>query len=168
MNQDHQRAFSLVEALAVTFLISTLLSLALPSLQGVIERNRSQAVQDSLKSSLHVARTHSINYGLNVELCGSSDGQICDHVWRAGWLVRERTSQKVIHIERLTEHPLLVWRGLSKQIRFIPTGHSHASNGTFTLCNHNARVVWQIKLNRQGRARAVKTDELSSTPCINT
>jgi len=165
MTRHRQRAFSLVEALTATCLAATLLSLCLPAFQGLIQANRTQTTHDRLKSSLHLARAHSIGHGLNVELCGSSDGQTCDHAWHDGWLVRERASRKRLHSERLASQPHLAWRGLSKQIRFIPTGYANASNGTFTLCDGNGRALWQIVLNRQGRARTVKAEQLQSTAC---
>ena len=165
MNRDKQAGFNLVELLAVTTVLILFVSLALPSFQKLSQNNRDEALRNLLISQINQTRANSIIFNKHHILCGSSDGETCDHAWQTGWLIREKDSRKIIHIERLNAQPRLTWRGLSKQIRFLPSGHSNASNGTFTLCDDNAQVVWQVKLSRQGRARTVKAETAQNAAC---
>lgn len=165
MNRDQQNAFSFLELLTVITLLAVMLTLGLPTYQGLIQTNRSQTVHDQLKASLHLARTHSISHGKRVEICGSSQGTTCDHMWQKGWMIRELSSSKPIQIISLTQQEQLTWKGFSRPIRFQPTGHSGTSNGTFTFCSHDAKPKWQIVLNRQGRARTAKGNQANAGAC---
>ncbi|TBV04701.1 GspH/FimT family protein [Phytopseudomonas dryadis] len=165
MNRDQQKALSLFELLVTTGLLAIALALGLPAFEQLAQANRSQTIHDQLKASLHLARTHSISQGRTVELCGSSGGHSCDHAWQGGWLIREQSSAQAIHNVRLSQHEHLAWKGLSKPIRFRPTGHSNASNGTFTFCSQDGQPLWQIVLNRQGRARTAKANQLRANAC---
>lgn len=165
MNGYQQKAFSLVELLVVLTLVAVMLNLGAPAFKTLVETNRSQAIHDQLKASLHLARTHSISHGKRVELCGSSQGSRCDHNWQKGWIIREQSSSKPIQTVSLSQKEQLIWRGFSRPIRFQPTGFSGHSNGTFTFCGQDAKPKWQIILNRQGRPRTAKADQLRVSAC---
>ncbi len=165
MNRDRQRALTLIEMLTVLILLVIAFNMSVPSVQKLINTNRSQAIHDQLKASLHLARTHSVNQGKRVEICGSSQATYCDHAWHLGWLVREQGNSRVIQVVSLPQREHLIWNGFSRPIRFQPSGHSKYSNGTFTFCGHNAAPKWQIILNRQGRPRTAKPDQLRASAC---
>lgn len=165
MHTSQQNAFTLVEMLTCLMLAALLTALALPLYQSMIHANKSKSVQDSLRAGLHLARTHSVNSRLKVELCGSSDGNTCNNAWNTGWLIREQSSGTILRSESLNTNEQLVWKGFSKPVRFIPSGHSNASNGTFTYCDEKSNATWQLVLNRQGRTRLVLADSIKAMPC---
>ncbi|WP_437881808.1 GspH/FimT family protein [Pseudomonas sp. LRF_L74] len=162
MDRNQYRAFSLVELLVVLLVLSIALCISLPNLQSLIHSSLSQSTHDKLKASLHFARAYSIQHQINVELCGSQHGERCEGSWQHGWLIRERSSAKVIQIIRIKDDLRLTWNGFSKPVGFKPSGHSSISNGTFTLCDEHGQALWNIVLNRQGRARTVAASHLNS------
>lgn len=165
MTVINQRAFSLTEILVCLLIAAMLGSISVPLVKNLVQANRSQNIQESLKSALHLARTHSVTHRMKVEVCGSSDGLTCDNAWHAGWLIREHGSRNVIRSEQHKATENLIWRGFSKTVRFIPSGHSNFSNGTFTYCDEQSNASWQIVLNRQGRTRSVNTPNPTSISC---
>lgn len=165
MHTSQQNAFTLVEMLTGLMLVALLTVIALPLLRSAIHTNQSKFVQDSLRASLHLARMHSVNNHLKVELCGSSDGNNCNNAWRSGWLIREQNSRAIVRSEEIGSNEQLTWKGFNKSVRFIPSGHSNTSNGTFTYCDEKSNATWQLVLNRQGRVRLVLADRIQGTPC---
>jgi type IV fimbrial biogenesis protein FimT len=156
MNTPRQRAFTLVELLVTLAVLVVLLGLALPAFSKMIQQNRSEAIRNQLVSTLHAARAFAVERRQNIEVCGSSQGEECDQAWHLGWLMRGVDGEPIVLLfNRLDGAPKLKWAGLSKQIQFQANGLSSTSNGTFTLCNTQREVLWQLKLNRQGRVRSV-------------
>lgn len=165
MTVINQRAFTLTEILVCLMIVAMLGSISVPLVKDLVQANRKQNIQESLKSALHLARTHSVTHRMKVELCGSSDGLTCDNAWHAGWLIREHGSRNVIRSEPHKATGNLIWRGFSKTVRFIPSGHSNFSNGTFTYCDEQSNASWQLVLNRQGRTRLILADSIKEMPC---
>lgn len=160
--KEAQRATTLLELLTVISVLAITLALGIPTLQDMLHANRARTLHDQLRASLQAARVHSIEQRQEVEICGSGDGITCRNDWRRGWLVREKNSGQVLHSTRLSSAAPLIWKGLSKRIRYHPDGHSHASNGTFTYCSAKQGQGWSITLNRQGRVRS--THAITCTP----
>jgi type IV fimbrial biogenesis protein FimT len=66
MNKLRRSGFTLVELLIVIAIIGIIAGLAVPSYQGMIERNRLKQVVESLKSDLQLARARAIKSSENV------------------------------------------------------------------------------------------------------
>jgi type IV fimbrial biogenesis protein FimT len=156
MNSDQVKGFTLLELLIVISLLAILWGLAMPAFSQLVQRNRSEALHNQLISALHTARAHAVENRHEVELCGSSDGSRCDNAWNKGWLMHfpESGSEPLI-FTTVNSGMQLKWAGLSQKIRFQSSGLAVVSNGTFSSCNADHEVDWQIKLNRQGRARTL-------------
>jgi len=91
MNKKQSLGFTLTELMVTVAIIGVLASIAVPSFQDMIERNRLKEAVESLKSDLMFARTEAIKrsqnisvnritgnsgewfYGLNTSACDSSE-----------------------------------------------------------------------------------------------
>ena len=160
-------AFSLIELLTITSLLSLLLSLCLPAFTQLAQSNRDQALRNQLLAHLSTARGQAAIARRDIEICGSGNQRHCDGQWAKGWLLREESSGKLLAIHRLTHNADLSWRGFGGQsIKYRSNGASPSSNGRFTLCRDGA-VVWELAISRQGRARPVPSREYRDTCTTN-
>ena len=80
--------FTLIETMVVVALLSILTALAVPSLQGALDRYRSSAVYDELRSTFVFARSEAIRTRSRV-IVQRTAGAACATVqeWQCGWSV---------------------------------------------------------------------------------
>ena len=154
---NRDQGFTLVELLITLSLLAIVANIAVPAFEGLIVRNRQQALMEQVAAVLNNARAEAILRHRTVEICGSSDGETCSASWSSGWLVRTLDDQ-ILHLTRLPSHDALRWSGFQQGISFHTDGSSPISNGRFYQC-HKQKVVWQLILNRQGRLRPATATE---------
>ncbi|CAA6822729.1 MAG: Unknown protein [uncultured Thiotrichaceae bacterium] len=86
-----QSGFSLIELLVTLSIVSLLMTIAVPSFQDLIERNRVQALMDEFTSSLYMVRGESAKRGYQVTLCASNTAKTdCDTSatdFASGWII---------------------------------------------------------------------------------
>jgi type IV fimbrial biogenesis protein FimT len=159
------RGISLLEMLIVITLTGIFAAFAVPALSDLVERNRTRALADLLRSSLAQARAHSVVTQQDMLVCGSSDGVGCDGGWSTGWLViSPLPDAEPISVHQLSAVDRLHWQGFSGVIRFRSNGTAPLSNGRFVICRGKQGVAWQLVMNRQGRARLVEGLEEDQSP----
>ncbi|GLK87589.1 GspH/FimT family pseudopilin [Pseudomonas turukhanskensis] len=147
---------TLPELLITLCLLAIIVSIAMPSLDRHVHSNRQETQRHSLLSHLKTARSEAITGNHRVELCGSSNGQQCDHRWSEGWLMRNPITQTVLRFSPQPGRDQLRWTGAgqaNQTIVFQANGTMISSNGRFVLCSAERRVAWQLVINRQGRIR---------------
>jgi len=75
----------------VVVVSAILLTVAIPSMQDVLQRNAQQAVIADLSNTLAFARSEAISRGQIISICQSTDGTSCSTVspgnWSNGWIV---------------------------------------------------------------------------------
>ena len=74
-NKD--QGFTLVELLITLALLAIVANIAVPAFDGLITRNRQQALMEQVASVLNNARAEAILQRRMIEVCGSSDGKTC-------------------------------------------------------------------------------------------
>lgn len=157
INQD--QGFTLVELMITLALLAIVANIAVPAFDGLIVRNRQQALMEQVEKTLNNARADAVLKRRTVEICGSNNGENCSANWSDGWLVR--ASDKILHLTQLPTHDNLRWSGFQQSIRFRENGSTPTGNGRFYEC-HKQKVAWQLILNRQGRLRQGTPAENSS------
>jgi type IV fimbrial biogenesis protein FimT len=156
MPPRHSHGLTLPELLITLCLLAIIASIAMPSLNQHVHSNRQENLRHSLLSHLKATRSDAISGNQRVELCGSSNGQRCDHQWSEGWLMRDPITQTVLRFSAQPGRDHLRWPGAgqaNQTIVFQANGTMASSNGRFVLCSAERRVVWQLVINRQGRIR---------------
>jgi type IV fimbrial biogenesis protein FimT len=157
MNSDQQRAFTLIELLVTLTLLAVLLDIALPAFGSWQQRNRDEALRQLLIAHLHQARQQAVVTNRTHQLCGSSNGIVCNGDWNRNWLIIAADSNVPFLHQQITPGGTLCWRGFGTRIAFRPNGTT-TSNGRFALCR-GGKASWQLVLNRQGRVRLADSDE---------
>lgn len=164
LNRD--QGFTLIELVITLTLLAIVANIAVPALDGLLTRNRQQALMEQVASVLNNARAEAILQRRTIEVCGSSDGKTCSASWSSGWLVRT-SDDRILQLIQLPSHDALRWKGFQQGIRFRNNGSSPTGNGRFYQC-HKQEVAWQLVLNRQGRLRqTTAADNASSASLCN-
>lgn len=153
MNRDQQKAFNLVELLVTLTLLGILISLALPAFGRFQESKRLESARDLLASHIQQTRARAVTLGRSHELCGSSDGEVCDGDWGGFWLITTVSPEPIVLHQQAAPTRDVCRVGFGNdRVRFHPNGTSWMSNGTFSICNPNGPHQ-QLILNRQGRLK---------------
>ena len=166
--------FTLLEALVVVAVLSVLLTLAVPGLAGLRERQQLQAQAEDFWSSLMLARAQALLHQQHVTMCASSNG-MCDPAagWHSGWLVfvdANRNGQREAD-ERLVQQrgsALVAMRitgnsTVSRVIGYGAEGRSESLTGAFqagtvSVCASGQAQGWQVVINAVGRPRLEKAE----------
>ena len=162
----------MTESLTVLAVSGVLAGFALPSMNGMLQRQRAASLTTIFIGSLNLARSEAIKRGARAVLCKSSTGTACTSVggWDQGWIVFHDTNNNA----SFDAGELLVrqQQGVAGAARLsgnLPVANyvSYSASGTaklisgafqagtFTLCPPpgNPAEVRKIVLSPTGRAR---------------
>ena len=156
--RDSQGGFTMGELMAGVAVAAITMSLAVPGLISVTQRNEQAATVSQLASSLYLARSEAIKRNDRVAVCPSSDGKNCQSVaWDQGWIVfsdhdlngRRSSAELLIEARRGPFSPYIVSADFSDSISFQPgggvAGGESGYTGRFAFCageqTDNARVL---------------------------
>ena len=167
---------SLVEILVGAFILVTLAIVALPSMEGLIERQRTRAATYALLNNLALARLTAVSRRSIAALCPSTDGATCARSsdWSDGWLLfldrdgnrRPDTAGDIVRqdIPPASRHIRVVSSAGRRQVRYLPDGRSAGSNRTISLCNPKGRLLARVIVNNAGRARTARPRTPTACP----
>ena len=170
-----QTGFTLVELLVVMTLGVILLSMAAPSMIGMVNSQRSIALSSELFASMNLARSEAIKRNARAVLCKSADGLSCARSggWEQGWIVFHDADNDAAldEGEQVIERHGPVADGLtltgnspvSNYVSYSASGSAKLTTGafqvgTFTLCLDpvSSSDVRQMILSNTGRVRLKK------------
>ena len=115
MNANKQGGLSLFELLVGIFVLSILLSAAVPSFQSTVNSNRLAAQTNALVTALNLARSEAVKRGVPVSVCASADQATCSGgtAWTGGWIAFTDASGTVGAVNAPDDTVLQVWQALS-------------------------------------------------------
>ncbi|MBI5449923.1 MAG: GspH/FimT family pseudopilin [Gammaproteobacteria bacterium] len=141
-----QRGFTLYELIITIVIAGILVSVGVPSFQGLILDNRRLAAVNDLVSSFHYARSEAVKRGRQVSVCPTVNGAQCSgQNWENGWLIFVNNDMAPASIdagdeilknhERINGTVTMIGTGVAAsavtyQARGYPVGL-----GTFTYCD---------------------------------
>lgn len=168
------QGFTLVEAATAMAVLLVTLTIALPGLARLVERNRQSAAIGALVSQLAATRTAAISRNIPVALCPSAATDRCDQRsdWSHGWIMysdpdgdrQPNSDADILRVGASIGNAKL--RVLSSsgrpQIRYLPDGRTAGTNATFSLCD-GPELVAEVVVNTVGRTRSGRT--AAGQPC---
>lgn len=88
-----EQGFTLLELLIAIAVAAILLAVAVPSYQGLVQRNSLTANVNDLVGDLNYARSEAVTRGQDVYICSSNDQSNCNAGtdWSKGWVVYAAT-----------------------------------------------------------------------------
>jgi len=166
--------FTLVEALATLAVAALTLTIALPTFNEVVQRNRTTAVLHQLRADMAMARTSAIVQRRQVVVCPTAGDQRCSDRadWSRGWLVftdadGNRQPDAPADVLRITDAPAGAgrWSVPSSRhfLRYQVDGRSAHSNLTVHVCSAGL-LRGQVVVNNHGRARTARPKRETACP----
>lgn len=169
INRSH--GFTLIELIVTISIIGILVSVGVPSFQGLVERNQLTSSINQFVSSLSLARSEAVKRKQRVALCASNDGETCAAGigYEGGWIVYEENTAP--NNNRDVDNEPLIWvqeslssgltlsgnnSSVQSPLQYTPSGRIGGISGRVTLCKNNqinkARVVTIISSGRVHQA----------------
>ena len=170
------RGVTLVEQVMVLAVIAALVTIGLPSLAGLLARNRAAAAQMDVMAGLRHARALAVTRQLPVIFCPTRDGARCEATsrWDSGWLVGEDRDvdgqpDRGALLVHLTPSPdTLVRSGQGRyRVRFRPDGSAPGSNLTLTICGRDGHPQHAVRVvvSNAGRVRGAPVASGGESAC---
>jgi len=157
-----EAGFTLIELVVTLAIISILLSLSLPSFEGMLARQRVSSTMHLLSSDMAMARSTAVMRRQAVVICPLDAAGGCSggNDWAAGWMVfrdpdGNRKPDDRSRILRLTEAPAAGRLSLSSTrsfLRYQQDGRTAHSNLTVRVCADD-RLAGKVIVNNLGRVR---------------
>ncbi|TVZ40122.1 type IV fimbrial biogenesis protein FimT [Alteromonadaceae bacterium 2753L.S.0a.02] len=175
MKNISQTGFTIIELMMVLFVVGILVGIASPSMQVMIERNRTEAQLNAIYSTLLTARSEAISRNQPAVICKSADRSACTTSgnWEQGWLLyidadddgtfdaseELITSKGALH----TGFTLRAASPLNNVVSFRANGTTN-STGSMKLCppSEDTDHSYNVVLSMTGRARV--SSEVVSCP----
>ena len=89
LSQRVQKGFTLIELMVVVALVAIITTIAIPSWNAMIAKNRVRAAVNDWTQSFYFARSEAVRQNTSVTICASSDGSSCTASgYEAGWIVK--------------------------------------------------------------------------------
>ncbi len=161
--------FTILELMITVALLTIVLGLAAPSLDGLLRDSRRTVAVNGFVHALFLARSTALTRNKTISICRSSDGQTCGNQtadWQHGWIVFENADRDEPPARDPNETVLAVqaeWTGGTimsnrRSYTFRPYHHG-VVNGTLVFCDHRGpQHARAIIINTVGRPRVSKRD----------
>ncbi|MGY0504484.1 GspH/FimT family pseudopilin [Luteimonas sp. e5] len=155
--------FTLVEACISLAVLALITGIGLPGFQQLLAANRVRAASHELSAGFASARLAAVSRNIAVVAC-PGDGLRCqdDSDWSRGWMVfhdpdRDLQPNRLedilsVHQPRSDRLRVVSSQG-RRQLRYLPSGRSHGSNLTVSICE-GGRLHARVIVNNVGRVRS--------------
>ena len=136
--------FTLTELMLAVAVAAILMSLAVPSMRDLQQRQRIVSAANELVAHINLARQHAVLKRENAVMCPSLDGSQCSgsNRWEHGWIVfrdpdRNHAPDRPADILRVGPgmNNLLIDSAGRTRIRYMPSGAASGTNLTIKLCD---------------------------------
>jgi len=175
-----QSGFTLIELLVAISIGVIFMTLAVPSFQGFIARNRVESAANLLMASFAYARSEAIKRGVRVTLCKSSNASTCGGTgWEDGWIIfldsngngtRQTTgvtpSEDLLRVNQAQPNSVTIRpnNNFTNFVSYLSRGSSN-NVGTFAVCNNNELAESRaIVINVTGRPRMARDTDANDIP----
>ncbi len=167
---------SLVETLICASVLSILAAIAMPSMSGLLERQRAIAAGNALLTQFAATRMAAITHHSHAVLCPSTDGATCNAStdWSGGWLLfldrdgnrRPDRASDILQADNvpLSRHLQLRSTAGRHQVRYLPDGRNGGTNLTLSICNRKGELLSSVIINTAGRARSARPQQPTACP----
>ncbi|MCF4010209.1 GspH/FimT family pseudopilin [Rheinheimera sp. UJ63] len=140
---------TLVELMVTVAVLAIVVSIAIPSFNGIVASNQLTGPANEVFSMMHFARSEAIRLNQNIEFCKSNaDGTACNTSngkWPGVLVMRPNTSGTPTLLRQLmfdttfnvnSTHPLLVFNSQG----FIRSSANAAISGTLRVCSSSSSL----------------------------
>ncbi len=154
------RGITLLELLIVLSIVTTLLTLGVPSFSGKVGEWRSRAQAVRLLSAIHLARSLAVKLSSSVTLCPGVDisASPCAGLYSAGFSIVDESGDMIRHYPERSQ--ITVWNstGIREENRPLSwrADGLGSRNMSWLFCHTGDGPHWAVVVNRIGRPRLVQ------------
>lgn len=159
-----QRGLTLIELMFTIAVIAVLCAVSAPSLGNIAASSRARSGNNTLITSLNLARNTSIAHQHEIVLCPSSAGTACEETtwWQHGWIAfadldrdGQRSANEPILTRAGTQPGIAIATGSAREhVTYRPNGSASGTNLTFTFCDRRGpKYASTIVVSNPGRPR---------------
>ncbi|NJN46950.1 MAG: prepilin-type N-terminal cleavage/methylation domain-containing protein [Candidatus Competibacteraceae bacterium] len=172
-----QNGFTLLELIVTMAIAAIVLTVAVPSFQGIIRNNRIASHTNDFTSSLNLARSEAVKRARRVVLCKSTDSASCDTSsagWEQGWIVfvdidndaAVDSDDEILRVYGAPEGVETITgnTNITNYISYTQQGFTRLTSGafqagtlTFSLCDSQNKKR-EIVINSMGRPKLNQPD----------
>lgn len=158
--------FQLIELMVSLAIVSSLISLSMPSYKDLIIRQYTRVEVNKWLLAFNFARQTAITSGNIVTVCPSDDGLSCGRNWQSGAIVfidlnrdhiKDANELLLQTVESVNQQQRVSWRAFQNRpyVQFQKNGFTWAQNGTLRICNDDPSLKYNRALivTRSGRIR---------------
>ncbi len=169
LSHKHSAGFTIIEMMLSIAVAAVILSIGVPSFQGLMERNQLTSGINQFISSMSLARSEAIKRNQRVSICPSADGELCAGTeYENGWIIfvdrnsngnRQTASEELVWVSgSLPGNLTLRGKGCcDDNIPYLASGEIFGIAGSVHLCKENdTNKSRKISINRFGRVRLDK------------
>ncbi|MEX2498567.1 MAG: GspH/FimT family pseudopilin [Wenzhouxiangellaceae bacterium] len=141
---DRNSGLTLIEMLLAMAVAAVLMSVVLPSMRDLQQRQRIGATANELVAHINQARIHAVTHREITVMCPSLDGASCtgSNRWEHGWIVfrdpnrngRPDRPADVLRVGSGMQNLVIDSAGRTR-IRYRPSGFASGTNLTIKLCD---------------------------------
>jgi type IV fimbrial biogenesis protein FimT len=156
------RGFTLIEMMFAVTVLAVLVSLAVPSLHRMQQRDRIATAANELVAHINLARLHAVTKREVTVVCPGSAPAGCrgDNRWDRGWIVfrdpdrdgAPNAHSDVLRVAARLERLHADSAGRTR-IRYQPTGFAPGTNLTIKLCDPASDQARAVIVSNPGRPR---------------
>ncbi len=152
MNKQH--GFTLVELMITLVIAAIMVSIAIPSFNGMINRNQTMSTANDLLADIQLARSEAIKQDKLITLCPSSDASTCSGSWTDGWIVYRPEDNVVLAVRTKTSNNIVVTGAgaIAAGVSYYGTGRGD-KNGSFSV--KQGDIEYNVDINLSGRPRVI-------------
>lgn len=139
-----EAGITLIELMLALAVAAVLMSIALPSLRDLQQRQRIVSAANELVAHINLARQHAVLKREIAVMCPSLDAETCSggNRWEHGWIVfrdpdrngAPDVSADVLRVGSVVDDLLIDSAGRTR-IRYMPSGAASGTNLTIKLCD---------------------------------
>ncbi len=172
--------FTLVELITALAMAILVLSISIPALSSMLDRNRMSATTNLIVTQLALARSEAIKHRQEILLCPSDDGAGCSggYHWNHGFILfpdrnhnrrRDEDENILNRFDSLMPEVQVTTTIGRPRILFHPDGSARGYNATLTLCDHRGQGAPRtVILSNSGRVRVSEYDADGHPPSCPT
>ena len=140
------KGFTLVELMVTVVVLAIVSTIGIPSLTGLVERNRTTAVANEVLGAIQFARSEAVRLNTTARICANTDCDTSD--WTTGWVVMRSGVTVRVGVQNSS-----VSISAPQSVEFSSAGDVTSTLANIVITSSSGNVTRCISMTRSGSAK---------------